>query len=181
MGHGAGVQEARSMEYGSFPLASWLCRNAQPALALSCRAGCRRSLMIGALACWYLGTTSACLSWHIFRSCPHRQWAAKSMARLAWVWRQTSRNFVPLAVSLSLSGPLRTEPYRTRCPTVFRAYGLYPSVLRVHSRLEAQVDGPVDVAFDKEQLNCWTASLQLMLLRRRRRLLNKRAGKQPID
>lgn len=59
---------------------------------------------------------------------------------------------VCVCVYLSISGPFRTEPYRTRCPTVFRAYGLYASVLGGPSRLGAQMDGQVDVAFDKEQL-----------------------------
>lgn len=32
MGQRAGVQDARSIEYGSFPLASWLCRMPSPRL-----------------------------------------------------------------------------------------------------------------------------------------------------
>lgn len=76
--------------------------------------------MIGALACGYLGTFHGVPSWHIARSCPHRQKAATSMAGLAWLWRQTSINYVCslsasasvslLYVSIRLLGPNRTVP-----------------------------------------------------------------------
>lgn len=76
--------------------------------------------MIGALPCRYLGTTDGVPSWHIARSCPRSQRAAISMAWLAWLWRQTSRNFVCASLSLRmllhlhqfrcLSGPNRTVP-----------------------------------------------------------------------
>lgn len=175
MGHGAGVQEARSMEYGSFPLASWLCRHAQPALALSCRAGCRRSLMIGALACRYLGTTPARLLGTLLAVAltgkgPQRAWHAGPGLPGFGAKHQA------ISVLLSVSTvPSRTEPYRTRCPTVFRAYGLYPSV--PGSITTRGANGRSCCLCQRPTRSCWTASLQLALLLRR--LLNKRAGKQP--
>lgn len=67
MGQRAGVQDARSTEYGSFPLASWLCKMPSPRLHFSCRAGCRRSLMIGALAWRVPRYLDGVPSWHIAR------------------------------------------------------------------------------------------------------------------
>lgn len=78
--------------------------------------------MIGALACRVPRYLTLVPSWHIARSCPHRQKAATSMARLAWLWRQTSINSVfslcvlglslPQCLRLCLYQAVRTEPYR---------------------------------------------------------------------